>query len=525
MQPDLRGADLRLCNLGEADLSNTLLTESELRGANLASSNLRSADLGKANLNSAILCNADLRAACLVNADLREIQVHDGLGGAAIVDDANFEGARFTRQGEGDAWNGFLELSCAIGLHKARFSDAHFLSTYLATVVEYTRNLESPEARRYPSFFADVIRRIDALREIVGDFGSPPDSLVQSVRLVREELIAYLRKEPQALYGLRPRQFEELIANILSGYGWSIELAAPVRDGGYDILCVSKDESGIPTSWIVECKRYDRNKLVGVDVLRSLYAVKTDKSMANALIATTSHFTRGAHEYKSSKYDLALRDYEGIVEWIEAYSGKRGSRWRGRTQNPRKVFEGTTITWSGIFAFERLINEPKTTEAELQRFFEGHPEFLFPGMSMNVNSRVVLTQEGGHQLVPDFILTNAQTGYACIVELKSPSLRTMTRSPYRNRLTAAVLEASSQLQQYRTWFDRAENRRLIHSRLGVEVHRPVLVLVIGRSTEVNTVLRTEGEMAGITILTYDYLVERAKQHAPRGGGGGGEACE
>jgi hypothetical protein len=34
---------------------------------------------------------------------------------------------------------------------------------------------------------------------------------------------------------------------------------------------------------------------------------------------TTSRFSPDAMHYKSSRYDLHLRDYEGIVEWINAY--------------------------------------------------------------------------------------------------------------------------------------------------------------------------------------------------------------
>lgn len=37
------------------------------------------------------------------------------------------------------------------------------------------------------------------------------------------------------------------------------------------------------------------------------------------MIATTSRFTKGVLDFKASGYDLELRDYEGILEWINAY--------------------------------------------------------------------------------------------------------------------------------------------------------------------------------------------------------------
>jgi len=37
------------------------------------------------------------------------------------------------------------------------------------------------------------------------------------------------------------------------------------------------------------------------------------------MLATTSHFTRDVKAMKRSRYDLELKDYEGMVEWINEY--------------------------------------------------------------------------------------------------------------------------------------------------------------------------------------------------------------
>ena len=82
---------------------------------------------------------------------------------------------------------------------------------------------------------------------------------------------------------------------------------------------MTKDISGVTTSWIIECKKYRKDRPVGVDIVRGLFGVKLDLKVANAMLATTSHFTKGVHDYKASRYDLELRDYEGILEWINEY--------------------------------------------------------------------------------------------------------------------------------------------------------------------------------------------------------------
>ena len=56
---------------------------------------------------------------------------------------------------------------------------------------------------------------------------------------------------------------------------------------------------------------------------RALYCIKGELRVANAMLATTTHFTKGAHDFKASRYDLALRDYEGILEWLDEYRSAR----------------------------------------------------------------------------------------------------------------------------------------------------------------------------------------------------------
>lgn len=167
-----------------------------------------------------------------------------------------------------------------------------------------------PTDWRYP--ITDLV----SLMEIEDD---PPGDLATVVRIITSRLIEYVRASPRELYNIRPRQFEEIIAEILASYGWDVELTPPTKDGGYDLFAISRDISGVKTSWIVECKKYKPENKVGVEVVRSLFGVKHDLRVANAMIATTSHFTRGVKDFKESHYDLDLRDYEGILDWINDY--------------------------------------------------------------------------------------------------------------------------------------------------------------------------------------------------------------
>ena len=55
------------------------------------------------------------------------------------------------------------------------------------------------------------------------------------ILMVNEALIERLRVQPQAIYDLPPRKFEELIAELLDDLGYEVELTPATGDGGKDI--------------------------------------------------------------------------------------------------------------------------------------------------------------------------------------------------------------------------------------------------------------------------------------------------
>lgn len=148
----------------------------------------------------------------------------------------------------------------------------------------------------------------------------PSSSLVRAISRINVALLEYLKVHPESLYTLKPRQFEELVAEMLASFGWEVELTSETNDGGYDIFAVAKDiVSGVNVAFLVECKKYQPENKVGVEIVRALYGTKSSFPGAHAILATTSFFTRGAQKFKASRYDLHLRDFEGILKWLDEY--------------------------------------------------------------------------------------------------------------------------------------------------------------------------------------------------------------
>ena len=44
------------------------------------------------------------------------------------------------------------------------------------------------------------------------------------------------------------------------------------------------------------------------------------------MLATTSRFSAVARELEASRYDLALKDYEAILEWLNEYKPHPGGK-------------------------------------------------------------------------------------------------------------------------------------------------------------------------------------------------------
>jgi hypothetical protein len=136
---------------------------------------------------------------------------------------------------------------------------------------------------------------------------------------INDELIAYLAKHPEYLRKLDPRKFEELIADILHNQGYDVTLTPKSKDGGKDIVAIHKDIFG-HQMFIVECKRYNENNKVGVELVRGLYGVHQAGNYNQSILATTSTFTKGAIDFaKPLNFQLSLKDYNSVIEWCKAY--------------------------------------------------------------------------------------------------------------------------------------------------------------------------------------------------------------
>jgi restriction system protein len=191
----------------------------------------------------------------------------------------------------------------------------------LALLAEFVRGRDLHEIQR-------LIR--GEIYDLNRDLVLPERKLITDVKpsimLANEALFERLRRQPDSIYDLPSRKFEELVADLLADLGYEVELTPATRDGGKDILAYMTTPHG-RLLCLVEAKKYRRDRTVGVELVRQLYGTLADADASSAMLVTTSSFSPDAKAFQQRhQYKLALRDYGNIVQWIEEYNRNRSTK-------------------------------------------------------------------------------------------------------------------------------------------------------------------------------------------------------
>ena len=118
---------------------------------------------------------------------------------------------------------------------------------------------------------------------------------------------------------MAPRQFEEFCAALLSRVGFEVELTKATRDGGADLLCISR-LGDIPIKMAVEIKRYKESRPITVSMVRSFVGANAEFKANKLVYLTTSSYTAPAKAYATDcvGHLLSLKQYDQIQEWCKS---------------------------------------------------------------------------------------------------------------------------------------------------------------------------------------------------------------
>lgn len=169
---------------------------------------------------------------------------------------------------------------------------------------------------------------------------------------------------------------------------------------------------------------------------------------------------------------------------------------------------------SAIEEFEYLLNDPNVKEKHFQEFFENNSIFQSIFNFENLYPQVLLKREDDNDLKPDFILTDIRIPRSMIIDLKRPQDKLVVRITNKTKLSEEVTKVKAQLENYHDWFDEEKNRLKLKGYFGIEIYKPVLCAIIGRSSDfINCYDRQQllSRESRIKIYTFDDMLEFIKR--------------
>lgn len=146
--------------------------------------------------------------------------------------------------------------------------------------------------------------------------------LIATEKELHRELMLWLRHHPEAVEEVAWEAFEKIIAEIFASHGFRVELTGRVAGRSADILAIRTDELGVDTRYLIEAKRYQAGRKIGLDVVNQVLGSARRQNVEHAFLVTTSRFTADVEKerVRLGELRLHLRDGEAIKEWLSHYT-------------------------------------------------------------------------------------------------------------------------------------------------------------------------------------------------------------
>jgi len=178
-----------------------------------------------------------------------------------------------------------------------------------------------------PGAWRDAIRRLGVVPVTDALVLAPTDDRLPTpvawVKPLREELVRAIH-DSRDWSRVSPRALEEIVAELLTGFGYEVELTKKTRDGGRDIIAIGRSRVK-EDKYLIECKHWEEK--VGISVVRELLGVGTLEPNSGLILVSTSGFTKDAlvqAETEAVRWTLSLKDRDDLEDWIREYLRIRG---------------------------------------------------------------------------------------------------------------------------------------------------------------------------------------------------------
>jgi HJR/Mrr/RecB family endonuclease len=162
--------------------------------------------------------------------------------------------------------------------------------------------------------------QIAGFRDPAGIIVTPESPIFHQVKsdiqIINANALQWLKMRPENMYKLSPREFEELMAELMEKRGYKVDLTKATRDGGKDLIVARHDDFG-NFIYYVECKQYRPENAVGVNLVRELMGTVHADQVTAGILITSSYFSADAIAYsKKVRHQMSLVDFMRLREWL-----------------------------------------------------------------------------------------------------------------------------------------------------------------------------------------------------------------
>jgi hypothetical protein len=165
-------------------------------------------------------------------------------------------------------------------------------------------------------------------KELISEIRGSARKYDAQVRIRAQQLIYEIVQKrvnrEKLLETLDPFDFEEVVAELLNDNGFDVFLTPRTSDGGKDVIAAYSTDMGT-NLMMVECKRRKTEKTLGPLEARALMGVfgmekRKGKGYDCAMLVTTAKkIGPSALECEDVFSELSIKDYNGLMNWIETY--------------------------------------------------------------------------------------------------------------------------------------------------------------------------------------------------------------
>ena len=129
------------------------------------------------------------------------------------------------------------------------------------------------------------------------------------------ELYDYFSKKPDQFTRLHWREFEKLVAEVLTAQGFEVELGPGHADGGVDIRLLQRDPIGDILT-LVQVRKYDAKYPIRLEAVQALHGVKAAEEADNSMFVTTSRYLPSAKYFANrDNVKMKLHVSDDVQKW------------------------------------------------------------------------------------------------------------------------------------------------------------------------------------------------------------------